>query len=934
MKLSQPRASFRHSSRYIAGIAPLLLSLVVSQAYAADRTVTGPGGAVGTPGTATTPNGGAGGAARDLTDTSLTAGAFNRLTLTGGNGGVGGAGLAPVVLNPNDPDCVNDGMCFYGNGGLGGNGGAGAAALGRVNAVSVTGATRAEANVFGGNGGHVGEGEQWFSGNNLALNNGGAGGNASSSANAVSVSGAVSASAYATGGNGGDSLAMQAGRGGDGGKATARASAYSGTGNVAVLAQATGGNGGGANNVLAPAGAGAAVTLENMVAGATRGVLSLLQHAIGGNGGLVSNGFFGDPETPALPTNNVGGNAASVLRISDGQASALKATVTAKGGNAGGKASTAKPAAGGARAELYLTSTRNGSDVEGAVKATGGDITSQADGGDYSVRGGAAGAATAIATLTGKAAVLGTAEAFGGQFGDGYWPDGAPAGASATSLLTINAGGLATGSARAVGGRMADQMRAFNYEDGDASATLVLVGAGASGSSNARGRNATSSVNVTTTGARAVNVESRATAGLGDASSERGTKGDARASTVVNAGTTAGRAAVTAGAYALGSGGYQSAHANLRVETGGDIVGTAQAEAGLSTYEQLRSGNAEAVARGVTTGAHSVTLSALARSPMPAGLREGSTYFGNAAANAYGASGSGVVTVAAEALGGVNYSNQAPRPSTARAVAETSALGGVSNASARARGEQIEAVAMANAVGAKGSPVGFIATTTGGYAQGSAVASNRFDAASFALKAGNGTGSDHQLYTYAGAAPADGAGLSATAAAAMTDQYGAGMHGASGGVDRSATPALADTNISEFQFTSAVDQHLLIAFLGAGGTGFDSLDLSISSHGSLLFSQSFTSLSDANLFFTGKVLDLGMFGAGAQDIVVRSSLAGAAYGYAFNYVLGGGLGGLGNTAGGVPVLAVPEESSWMMMMIGLSGLVIVARRRKSAAARA
>ncbi|USX24590.1 hypothetical protein NHH73_18445 [Oxalobacteraceae bacterium OTU3CINTB1] len=768
----------------------------------------------------------------------------------------------------------------------------------------------------------------------LTLSNGGVGGNASSVANSVSVSGAASASAYATGGSGGDTDAWLAGRGGDGGKATARASAYSGTGNVSVLAQATGGNGGGANNYHAPAGAGAAVYLENMVAGATRGVLSLLQHAIGGNGGAISNGAGGPPDMPAQPVNNAGGNAASLLRLSDGQASALRATVTAKGGNAGGKVGTASPAAGNARAELSLTSTRAGSDVEGSVKAIGGDITE----GDYYTLGGEAGAATAIAMLTGTAAVSGSAEALGGQFGAGSGGPGNTArGASATSLLTINAGALATGSARAVGGQMGGALAGWKYEDGDASATLELVGAGASGASYARGRSANSSVNVTTTGARAVNVESRAIAGL-EGLGGRGSEGDARASTVVNAGTSGGRAAVTAGAYALGTDARQSARANLRIDAGGDIVGTAQAEGGVFKYFQNVSGEAESIARGVTSGAHSVTLTALARSTYVPDRFTGNA-FGKATANAYGASGSGVVKVAAEAISGMNY-YQGPQLSSARAVAVTSSLGGVSDASARARGEQMEAVAIANAVGAKGSPVGFSATATGTFAQGAAVASNRFDAASFALNAGGGVAGEAQLHTYAGAAPADGAGLglSASAAAAMTELYGVGMHGASGAVDTSLpTSTLAGTNISEFQFTSAVDQHLLLAFLGAGGTGFDALDLSISSHGNLLFSQSFTSLSDANLFFTGKVLDLGMFGAGAQDIVVRSSLAGAAYGYAFNYVLGGGIGGLGelgNPTGGVPVLAVPEESSWMMMMIGLSGLVIVARRRKSAAARA
>ncbi|HEX7988508.1 MAG TPA: hypothetical protein VF616_33695 [Duganella sp.] len=930
MKTSHHRTASGKSSRYIAGLAPLLLSLAVSQAYALDRTVTGANGAVGAAGTTASPNGGTGGAALDLTDTSLTGGAFNRLTLTGGNGGTGGAGLPGVVLDPDSEDCRDYGYCQYSTGGLGGNGGKGAAALGRVYAAGMTGGAGAEAKVFGGNGGNVGAGDWTNFTMDPTLNNAGAGGNASSFASAAALSGAVSASAYATGGNGGDVSVMLAGRGGDGGKATASAAAYSTTGNVTVLAQATGGNGGGANNFYAPAGAGAAVYLENMVAGATRGVLSLLQRAIGGNGGLYVGSAGGPPDEPTPPVNNHGGSAGSVLKLSDSQASALKATISATGGTSGQHSSgPARPNAGDARAELSLTSTRGGAGVEGTVTAIGGDVADSAFGG----AGGAAGNASAIGRLTGTAAVSGSAEARGGQWGD--------VAASATSLLTINAGGLATGSARAVGGLLGGAYRhSWENQDGDASATLELVGAGASGTSYAQGGNATSSVNATTTGARAVSVESRAIAGSGDPSNPRGHNGDAKASTIVNAATTGGRAAVTAGAYAWGSGGSQNAQANLQVKTGGDIVGTAQAQAGVFDYLYIESGNSEAIARGVTSGAHAVTLNALANSTFALPNDGRQSGYGKSTANAYGASGSGVVTVAAQALSGMNYFRDRQLTS-ARAVAETSLRGGVSNASASARGEQMEAVATATAIGANGAKVGFVATAAGDFAQGTAAASNRFDAASFALKSGNGTAGDNQLYAYAAAAPDSGAalGLSAATSAAMSDLYAVGMHGGSGAADASQTAPALGASTSEFQFVSAVDQHLLIAFLSAGGTGFDTLDLSISSHGNLLFSQSFTSLSDANLFFTDRVLDLGLFGAGAQDIVVRSSLAGAAYGYAFNYVLGGGglggvSGGVGGIGGGAGVSAVPEESSWMMMMIGLSGLVIVARRRKSAATRA
>jgi len=303
-------------------------------------------------------------------------------------------------------------------------------------------------------------------------------------------------------------------------------------------------------------------------------------------------------------------------------------------------------------------------------------------------------------------------------------------------------------TARAVGGEMGGTYHGWEYRDGDASATLELVGAGASGASYARGANANSSVNVTTTGARAVNVESRAIAGLGDASWSRGHYGDASARTVVNAGTTGGTAAVTAGAYAIGSGASQNAFADLRVDTGGDITGTAQADGGVFYYMYTESGRAEANASGVTSGAHNVTLTALARNtftPQP-----NQNIYAPATASAYGASGSGVVTVAAQALSGMNYSTS-PYLSSARAIAQTSALGGVSHASARASGEQMGALAIATAVGAKGAPVAFYANAAGGYAQGSAVASSRFDATSFALTAGNGSVGDNQLFSYAAA---------------------------------------------------------------------------------------------------------------------------------------------------------------------------------------
>lgn len=889
MILLHPSKFSGASTRQVKRFAPLLLSLAVSQAFALDYTLTGPNGANGA-------SGANGSAAPDLTYLLTSGSAFNRLSLTGGNGGNGGN-------NPADGP---------GSAGGGGNGGNGASALGRAVSVSVSNGALAEANVVGGNGGNSGAD---FYGDNYQ-NNGGSGGNAASFANASAVSGPVSARAYATGGNGalfsGTIGAPILGSTGNGGSATAQASASSLTGDVLVLAQATGGNGGGRSGDYVPRGGGAAVTLENRVTGTTRGALSLFQHAIGGNGG---------PDGTKLP--GFGGDARSTLTLSDGAASALSGNVSAKGGAVDmvDYFDDSLTTAGKGVAELTLKSTRAGSAVDGTVTAVGGDNLG------YVVPsrvGGEGGSARASATLTGTAAVSGRATATGGA--------SERSGANAVADLSIRAGGLASGDARATGGLQSGTQRYWDYSDGTATASLALVGLGARGVSDAKGSNATSTINATTSGALAVDVESRALAGLGTQDQPRGSGGSATATTIVNAAGTGGQAAVKAGAYATGSGTYANANAVLRVASSGPIVGTAWARSGAIVQTQSASGAADAFAQGVTSGVQAVTLNALASSDysyVNDPTQQGAHNFGNATAKAVGVGGSGVVNVTAQALSGV--SNNSKPTSSASAKADTALFGGVSNARAIATGAAVNATANATAIGANGAQLGFTAAVSGATAlRGTATASNRFDAASFALAAGHGgSAGQAELVSYAAAGPVGGAaalGASATTAAALTDIYGVGMQEASraGEVPGQEGGDPSSVTSGQFQFVSAVDQHLLIAFLAAGGTGFDSLDLSISNHGALLFSQSFTSLADANLFFADRVLDLGLFGAGPQDIVVRSSLMGSDYGYAFNYAIGGGSA----------VAPVPEASSWMMMMIGLTGIVIVVRRRKSATAAA
>jgi hypothetical protein len=118
--------------------------------------------------------------------------------------------------------------------------------------------------------------------------------------------------------------------------------------------------------------------------------------------------------------------------------------------------------------------------------------------------------------------------------------------------------------------------------------------------------------------------------------------------------------------------------------------------------------------------------------------------------------------------------------------------------------------------------------------------------------------------------------------------------------------------------TGAAGQHVLLGLLsgfGVGG-GFSNLDFSVTSNGTLLFSQSFSSFAAAQGFFNDNVLDLGYLGSGVQDLVVTTAFTeNAGQGYGFSYVIGSA------------VAAVPEPSTWVMMLLG-SGMLLMRRRNQ------
>ena len=685
------------------------------------------------------------------------------------------------------------------------------------------------------------------------------GGNASSTASAYGQGAAeVVARAEATGGRGGPTPMGWL----DGGTATAQAYGQSGTGNVTVSASATGGNN---RNV----------TLNNAVSGSTRGRLALNQRAV-----AVLDDRYWEADGPFE------GHATSILDLTDSAASALSADISAVGG--GGLPFIP---GGYAESRLTLTSTRSGANVVGAVTATGGE------GGYFS----AGNYAIASATLTGTADVTGTASATGGRGGSG---GGAGQGGPGTALasLTLSAGGLADGTVAAYGGEIS---YIGSYYDNDATATLTLIGAGARGSAIAIGGNAGSDVTARTTGAQAVDVTSTAQLGL----TGRYVGGTATANTDVRTAPGGGQAAVRAAAYADGGSSTGTAIANVRVASAGEIVATARAKGGYpSVCCYATSGDANTSVHAVTSGSHGVTATATSLANI--GSYDGSqSYAGSGTASAYGRSGSGIVNAAAEARGGEVFGVTA---ATAHAV--TTALGGVSNARAVATGVNVTASATADAIGRQGYAVGFSSAASGAVARSAtAYSANRFSQADWTLPVAAG---DYVAATAMAAPAAESVGRTAPG-----ELLGAGMHAASNSYVAAADPwptpqVIMPESSARFQFATAADQLLQVAFMEGAGSGFDVLELTILNHGLQLFSRTFLGAAEADLFFNGHVLDLGLLGAGTQDLVIRSAYTFTVPGsYAFNYLVGSSVG------------AVPEPSTWLMLLLGMGGVLVLARRR-------
>jgi hypothetical protein len=455
---------------------------------------------------------------------------------------------------------------------------------------------------------------------------------------------------------------------------------------------------------------------------------------------------------------------------------------------------------------------------------------------------------------------------------------------------------------------------------GDAEASAVLRGAGAVGSATATGgdyRNynpgvmtagsGRSSLTALTTGGLAVDVAAGAYSGSGG--------GTSTASLYVDSGWSrpaAGSASVTGNATAVSNWGYSTGDstATLTLYGTGKLTGASLARSEDAANDPYTgggsAGSASSSALGITRGKHDVTLSATASS--------GNALFygaGNATASAMGQSGSGNVVVSANADAHLTLHQNSS--ANALANARTTDFGGSSTAYATAVGDTAAARAVASSVGGASTAV-----AVGQGLSGTVSAeSSTIDSGTRALSASVSSGLQDNAQFTANAQAAFGTNLAlptfGNGSMGWAVVAAGGASGLGGGMQAAATDSFWGPITLRGQHTwdATAGQHLWINLLGTTASSTDAfnLDFSISNNGAVLYSNSFGSQDEANVFFSNHILDLGLLGAGTQNLVINSTLTVYGGGYGFNYIL-----------------AVPEPLEWLLMLSGLTLVMTAARR--------
>jgi hypothetical protein len=92
----------------------------------------------------------------------------------------------------------------------------------------------------------------------------------------------------------------------------------------------------------------------------------------------------------------------------------------------------------------------------------------------------------------------------------------------------------------------------------------------------------------------------------------------------------------------------------------------------------------------------------------------------------------------------------------------------------------------------------------------------------------------------------------------------------------------------------------------AGGLGFQSIEFTVAANGADILDETFTDLADAETYFDDRVIDLGSGLGPSVDLAFTYDLvANGPGGFGLDFAVGG---------------AVPEPSTWAMMLIGFAGL--------------
>lgn len=145
---------------------------------------------------------------------------------------------------------------------------------------------------------------------------------------------------------------------------------------------------------------------------------------------------------------------------------------------------------------------------------------------------------------------------------------------------------------------------------------------------------------------------------------------------------------------------------------------------------------------------------------------------------------------------------------------------------------------------------------------------------------------------------------------------GAMSAGTSGGT---ASLEYSDTSVIDFSLKSPEIVHLVLLGYNVLGAGFSSLQLTVSASNNFDTTYPFATLASAEKFFTNDQLDLGSFTEGSQfvDMSYLLTASGSAQGFGFNF----------NIDPELSPAAVPEPSTWAMMLMGFAGLAFAALRR-------